>query len=141
MHVKTILFIIACVQPSEWCPMPEGSVCHFEPLDVKSKECNDVKILFKSSMPNPIPVWTTSDLSQWHQIVKIERIQNPLLYSLYMGKKKVMDLRNPKGHPNERRLFHGCSKDVTERISYLGFNRSFAGKHGNSYVYTKCVAL
>ena len=111
--------------------MPEGNVCHFEALDVKSKEYNNVKTLFESSMPNQLPVWTTYDLSHWHQIVKIERIQNPLLYSQYMGKKKAMDLHNPKGHPNERRLFHGCPKDIAEKISHLGFNRSFAGKNGS----------
>ena len=47
---------------------------------------------------------------------------------------KAMDLHNPKGHQNERKLFHGCSKDAAEKISHLGFNRSFAGKNG-SYVY------
>ena len=120
------MLYIACL-PSEWCSMSDDSVCHFEALDTNSKEYNDVKTLFESSMPAPNPKWSTHD---WHKIVKIERIQNPLLYSQYMGKKKAMDSHNPKGHRNERKLFHGCPKDVTEKISYRGFNRSFAGKNG-----------
>ena len=127
-----VYIFVACDLPSEWCPMPEGSICHFEPLDVKSKEYNDVKTLFESSTSKPFTI--RSIYNQRYQILKIERIQNPQLYSQYMGKKKAMDLHNPKGHQNERKLFHGCSKDVAEKISHLGFNRSFAGKNG-SYVY------
>ena len=146
-YKSKLCFAVACELPKEWCPMPDGCVCHYEPLDAKSKEYNDVKNLFESSMPPPNPpsnttvkwAWTKQDLNQYHQIVKIERIQNPLLYSQYMGKKKAMDLHNPKGHQNERRLFHGCPKDVAKKISHLGFNRSFAGKNGNcicSYVHS-----
>lgn len=104
--------------------MPDGCACHYETLDAQSKEYKDVKALFESSLPSPSPT-----------IVNIERIQNPLLYSQYVTRKKAMDLHNPKGHQNERRLFHGCPQDVTEKISHLGFNRSFAGKNGK-YVRT-----
>ena len=144
-YKSNLYFTVDYEPPKNWCPMPDGCVCHYEPLDVNSKEYNYVKNLFESSMPPPnLPAannknvkwtWTKQNLNQWHQIVKIERIQNPLLYSQYMGKKKAMDLHNPKGHQNERKLFHGCPKEVTEKISHLGFNRSFAGKNGN-YIVT-----
>ena len=122
--------------------MSEDSVCHFEALDTKSKEYNDVKALFESSMPPPDPTsakWSTHT-DNWHKIVKIERIQNPLLYTQYMGRKKAMDSHNPKGHPNERKLFHGCPKDIAEKISHQGFNRSFAGKNG-SYIQNICTLV
>ena len=118
---------VACL-PSHWCSMSDDSVCHFEVLDTKSKEYNEVKTQFEASMPPPTSGKRSTD--DWHKIVKIERIQNPLLYSQYMGKKKAMDSHNPKGYQNERKLFHGCPEDVTEKISYRGFNRSFAGKNG-----------
>ena len=119
---------IACL-PSEWCSMSDDSVCHFEALDTKSKEYNEVKTLFEFSLPTPTGF----------KIVKIERIQNPLLYSQYIRRKKAMDSHNPKGYQNERKLFHGCPKDVTEKISYRGFNRSFAGKNG-IYTYKICIS-
>ena len=126
--------------------MPDGMVCHFEALDTKSKEYNDVKTLFEASMPTSTSssawVWTIKNLNQLHKIVRIERIQNPLLYSQYMGKKKAMDSHNPKGHQNERKLFHGCPKDVADKISHQGFNRSFAGKNGmyiHTYVHAKYI--
>ena len=58
-----------------------------------------------------------------------------------MGKKKAIDSHNPKGYWNERKLFHGCPEDVTEKVSYRGFNRSFAGKNGITYVYALIYAL
>jgi len=62
-------------------------------------------------------------------VVKIERVQNKVLYRQYMVKKKAMDQQN-QNIQNERSLFHGCSRDVAEKICHQGFNRGFAGKHG-----------
>ena len=85
-------------------------------LDEKSDEYSSVKKHFENTLLRP------------YRIITIKRIQNPVLYKQYMVKKKDMDKKNPQ---NERKLFHGCSEDVTEKISHDGFNRSFAGKHGN----------
>ena len=63
------------------------------------------------------------------RIVKIERIQNSKLYAQYTARKKTMDRANV-GHQNERQLFHGCSDSVIDAINHGGFNRSYAGQHG-----------
>ena len=89
-------------------------------LDAKDKEYADVKQQFDRTMGG-----------RYTQIVHIERIQNPALYLQYIGRKKEMDRQNPKGHQNERMLFHGTSQDTCPKINRNGFNRSFAGKNGN----------
>ena len=71
------------------------------------------------------PVLTSS----WG-IIKIERIQNPTLYSQYMARKKKMENSVDQGYEYEKQLFHGCAENVVESINHTGFNRSFAGLHG-----------
>jgi len=97
-------------------------------MDVTGTEYREVKALFEVSRSVNK---TSSSQKQNHRIVRIQRVQNPQLYKEYVTRKKGMDRRNPSGFQNERRLFHGCPKDVTELISHQGFNRSFAGKNGN----------
>ena len=97
--------------------MPPKKTCLMVPLDVNGSEFSTVKQYFEQTM------------SQAHQIVKIERVQNSELYKQYMIKKNAIEQRNPMTE-NERKLFHGCSGDVTEKICHQGFNRSFAGKNG-----------
>jgi len=72
----------------------------------------------------------TGSTKKYNHIVKIERIQNSTLYTQYMARKRIMDQQNSPGIENEMELFHGCPSDVTDKISYQGFNRSFAGKNG-----------
>ena len=55
-------------------------------------------------------------------VTKIERIQNPNLFRLYLAKKKSMD-----GRGKEMRLFHGTSKKNIDAINGNNFNRSYAG--------------
>ena len=93
-----------------------------------SKEYNRVLQEFNKTM-TPVPGAYFSSKS-YTKIVKIQRIQNPGLYSQYIVKKKDMDKHNPPGHQNERRLFHGTPADVCPKINQQGFNRSFAGKNG-----------
>ena len=69
----------------------------------------------------------------YNTIVKIQRIQNPMLYSQYIAKKKDMEKHNPPGHQNEWRLFHGTPPDVCPKINQQGFNRNFAGKNGKIF--------
>ena len=66
----------------------------------------------------------------YNGIVKIQRIQNPMLYAQYIAKKKVMKKHNLPGFQNEQRLFHGTPADICPKINQQGFNRSFAGKNG-----------
>ena len=63
------------------------------------------------------------------RIVKIERIQNSKLYEQYSARKKAME-RASAGRQNERQLFHGCSDTAVVAINHGGFNRSYAGQHG-----------
>ncbi|CAG5128060.1 unnamed protein product, partial [Candidula unifasciata] len=62
-------------------------------------------------------------------IKKIERIQNKSLYQQFKAKKREMDHRNPKGHNNEQRLFHGTDVGSVTAINENGFNRSYCGKN------------
>lgn len=62
-------------------------------------------------------------------VLKIERIQNPLLWKTLQIKKRNMEQKN--GHQNnERILFHGTSEETIATINLYGFNRSYAGKNG-----------
>ena len=70
--------------------------------------------------------------SSYNSIVKIQRIQNLVLYSQYAAKKKVMDDNNPGGQQNETKLFHGTKPDTCPKVNQQGFNRSFAGANGES---------
>ena len=63
-------------------------------------------------------------------IVKIQRIQNPMLYSQYIAKKKDMDKHNPLGHQNEQRLFHGTPANICPQINQQGFNRTIGRQAG-----------
>jgi len=122
--------------------MPQGVACHVVTLDPKSTEYSEVKTEFEKTMasskmqqPQPpqslhIKAKYLQYPSQWSQVIKIERIQNPFLHAQYVAKKKTMHQHNPQNTVNERELFHGCPGDVADKISHHGFNRSFAGKNG-----------
>lgn len=92
---------------------------HLVDLSSSSTEHADVKQEFDRTM-----------LGRYTSIVKIQRIQNPMLYFQYVVRKKEMDKHNKPGHQNERKLFHGTSVDTCPKVNQSGFNRSFAGKHG-----------
>ena len=121
--------IFACLigeKPSTWDPMPldpNGKDVPLHIVDIPSSdaEYNDVKQKFDQTM-----------MGSYRDIVRIQRIQNPALYLQFIARKKAMDKHNPPGHQNERRLFHGTSAVTCPKINQCGFNRSFAGKNGNS---------
>ena len=60
-------------------------------------------------------------------IVKIERIQNPVLHRTYAIRKLQMD--EGKGS-NEQWLFHGTPGANCHLINHAGFNCTFLGKNG-----------
>ena len=111
--------------------MPDDAVCHTVTLDVSSDEYSQVEKLFAATMPVPQPQLANDDLMtfQWQHIVKIERIQNPLLYTQYMAKKNDIGQHNSSGL-NEKVLFYGCSRSVTNQIIHCGFSSKFAGNNG-----------
>ncbi|XP_031553945.1 protein mono-ADP-ribosyltransferase PARP15-like, partial [Actinia tenebrosa] len=105
--------------PAHWDPQPTDSDgkeldLHMVVLDpVKhKKEYDDVK--------GAIEKTTSVNIS------KIERVQNPGLYSTYAVKKQKMDDQN---RSNEKKLFHGTAAATCQLINHQGFNRSFCGKN------------
>lgn len=61
---------------------------------------------------------------------QIERIQNKTLWQSYQLMKTQMEVKN-KHKNNERQLFHGTDGDSVKFINQRGFDRGFAGTHGN----------
>ena len=104
---------------------------HCVDLTPGSKEYNEVLQEFNKSM---------TPGTSYTKIVKIQRIQNPMLYAQYVAKKKVMEKHNPPGFQNEQRLFHGTPAYICPQINQQGFNRSFAGKNGKiPSVFFVCI--
>ncbi|KAK1165787.1 protein mono-ADP-ribosyltransferase PARP14-like [Acipenser oxyrinchus oxyrinchus] len=100
--------------PSHWDDM-KGSSCLQIQLQAKSKEYQDVALLFTATCQN-------------FRISKIERIQNPCFWKSYQMKKQSFDMKNKTAN-NEMRLFHGTADSTIGGINANGFNRSFAGKN------------
>ena len=92
---------------------------HLVTLQATSPECKAAVIAFNKTMTG-----------KYTQILSIQRLQNPALYKQYALMKKEMEKHNPKGHQNERLLWHGTSPDTLDKINTRGFDRNFAGKHG-----------
>lgn len=109
--------------------MPDDTICQLVTLDVTSDEYSQVKKIFTSTMPTHQQQSTNNEF-QWHQIVKIERIQNPVLYTRYVATKKSTSEKNSSGFRNERTLFYGCPQEVTDKINHCGFNQTTAGNNG-----------
>lgn len=76
----------------------------------------------------------------YFQTLQIERIQNPFFWKAYQIKKCEMDNKNGNRN-NERLLFHGTNKESLDLINNYGFNRSYAGMHGNVNFKTTLVFL
>lgn len=121
--------------PPSWDPMPQDSMITFRLVELNVNfEYQMVANAFTSTMPPP----GSTDGIVWNSIIKIERVQNPMLYAQYSARKKAMD------NPNEKKLFHGCPSSVVTNICQQGFNRSFAGAHGklaNLYVHISFVIV
>lgn len=73
---------------------------------------------------------TLKDLHDKLDILKVEVVNNPLLYQQYMVKKASMEATQTDV---ERVLFHGTSEESAKEIYVHGFNRSFCGKNAAVY--------
>ncbi|XP_076078270.1 protein mono-ADP-ribosyltransferase PARP14-like isoform X1 [Mytilus galloprovincialis] len=107
--------------PVTWVPMDEKENLKVVPLQTKDKEYQDVTSQFLSTAGG-------TKL----EFVKVERIQNKVLYQQFIAKKKSMDDTNPKTVQNERSLWHGFSVDALDSICRYGFNRSYCGKNATA---------
>ncbi|XP_057191412.1 poly(ADP-ribose) polymerase family member 14-related sequence 1 isoform X2 [Triplophysa rosa] len=105
--------------PQHWGAMNPTQLFAIFALKAGDAEYNDVLVLFQATCAN-------------HNVLKIERIQNPGMWKNYQNNKSVMEQKN--GHQNnERRLFHGTSEQTMSHINQRGFNRSYAGKNATAY--------
>ena len=101
--------------PDNWKPMtPQQKVLNVQ-LDPASPEYQDVLGKFLA---------TAGGIN----VLKIERVQNPLLYRSYMVQKQAMDKSN--SGKNEQQLFHGTDGKNITAINTQGLNRSLCGAHG-----------
>ena len=119
--------------PSNWEFQPidcsTGKECdvHRFTLEKHSTEYDQVHDKFKGSLGSAMPN---------AEVVKIERIQNPRLYEIFEGQKKMSN------GGNEMRLFHGTAKDAVKNINMSGFNRAYCGKHGKLiYMFWKFSSI
>ena len=114
--------------PEYWDPMPLDSkgqekYSHLVHLSDNSPEYRNVKRNFNETMSGRYTI-----------IVNMQRLQIPVLYQQYAVRKREIEKRNPKGHQNERWLWHGTSPDTLAKINTArGFDRNFAGKNGKLF--------
>uniref|UniRef100_A0A3B5AGG8 Poly [ADP-ribose] polymerase n=1 Tax=Stegastes partitus TaxID=144197 RepID=A0A3B5AGG8_9TELE len=102
----------------QWDTMPDNTTSLAVTITAGTPEHTEILNLFQASCNRTV--------------TKIERIQNPTLWSSYQIKKRDMELRN--GHQNnEKRLFHGTCEATATTINELGFNRSYAGKNATCF--------
>ncbi|NXM44311.1 PAR14 polymerase, partial [Gymnorhina tibicen] len=104
--------------PSTWDPM-ENDQPKIVELKPDSIEYKDVQERFLRTC-------------QSFKIEKIERVQNLYFWKAYQIKKCEMDKKNGS-RKNEKRLFHGTSKESLTFINKQGFNRSYAGMHAANF--------
>ena len=62
--------------------------------------------------------------------LQIQRIQSKNQWQRYAVKKQGLDQKYPQTK-NELNLYHGTTKDICQKITTNGFNRSFCGRNGN----------
>ncbi|VDI32296.1 poly [ADP-ribose] polymerase 10/14/15 [Mytilus galloprovincialis] len=106
--------------PMTWVPMDEKENLKVVQLQPKDKEYQDVTGKFLKTAGTNV------------EFVKVERIQNKVLYQQFIAKKKSMDDTNPKTVQNEKALWHGFSVDALDSICNYGFNRSYCGKNATA---------
>ncbi|XP_028446175.1 poly(ADP-ribose) polymerase family member 14-related sequence 1 isoform X1 [Perca flavescens] len=104
--------------PEFWDVMPANTSCLAVPIAAGVAEHTEVLNLFRATCQQ--------------NVVKIERIQNPVLWKSLQIKKRDMEQRNNHQN-NERRLFHGTCHTTVNHINEHGFNRSYAGKNAACY--------
>ncbi len=64
-------------------------------------------------------------------MVRIERVQNPHLWTKYCLRRHEVELAAGSPHINEQFLFHGCRKDIMAVIANEGFDIRVAGMQGS----------
>ncbi|XP_071100391.1 uncharacterized protein [Haliotis cracherodii] len=109
-------------KPSKWDPMDKMVNLVIMALEPESDEYVEVAVNFYSTLAFP-----SAD------IVKISRVQNPILWKYYQLKRTEMIHENDGHQVDERQLFHGTNSSVIEAICKKGFDWRVCGKHGCVY--------
>ncbi|XP_047660504.1 protein mono-ADP-ribosyltransferase PARP14-like [Tachysurus fulvidraco] len=104
--------------PSHWEDM-KGKLVLRVKIQQGSQEYADVETSFRRTGLTSI-------------ILKIERVQNEILWKNYMNQKELLEKKNNHTN-NEKLLFHGTGSDNIDKINDRGFNRSYAGMNGAVY--------
>ena len=76
------------------------------------------------------------DANKTIRIEKIERIQNPRLFKMYLSKKESMGIE-----ANEKELFHGTKSENISSINTNNFNRRFSGINGKGFSCLNCCVF
>ncbi|XP_059144163.1 protein mono-ADP-ribosyltransferase PARP14-like [Physella acuta] len=96
--------------PLHWSEMEESEHLKLITLQPGSDEYNQVEKGFKITAK---------------KIIQIERIQNKTLYQQYAAKREEIVGRNPRGHENEKILYHGTNYKNVDAINLTGFSRNY----------------
>ena len=109
-----------CVQLFE---VPKGSEEHKEVDAIFEQDAGVIR-----ARPNP---WGFVPFVHCFDVLRLERIQNPMLYACYMALKssKIKASQDPK----EIYAVHGSTADTLDNIASGGFNRSYNGKNATMY--------
>ncbi|XP_072891762.1 protein mono-ADP-ribosyltransferase PARP14-like [Hemitrygon akajei] len=106
--------------PGFWSDM-NGQEFQQVELPNGTQEYDEVADKFKKSCKNYLV-----------KIIKIERIQNLKLWQSYSVRKQTIERKIP-GVNVERILYHGTTKEITQKVNVTGFNRSFCGRNAVAY--------
>ncbi|XP_067843255.1 protein mono-ADP-ribosyltransferase PARP14 [Heptranchias perlo] len=121
MDIKRRLLEGAMIElPATWTDMKNQEVVMIT-LQRDTPEYNKVAETFRKSCQK-----TTVD------IIKIERIQNRKLWQSYSVRKETVERKNP-GLNAEQILYHGTTKEISQKVNKTGFNRSFCGRNATAY--------
>ncbi|XP_067891025.1 protein mono-ADP-ribosyltransferase PARP14-like isoform X2 [Heterodontus francisci] len=106
--------------PRTWTNMKNQEVL-IVALQTGATEYKDVAEKFRKSCQKTIV-----------DIVKIERIQNRKLWQSYSVRKETVQRKNPRIN-TEQILYHGTTKEISQKVNKTGFNRSFCGRNATYY--------
>ena len=101
--------------PKFWEPQGKEEKVQLVTLLSSSREYQQVIDLFGNA-------------NKFLRIEKVQRIQNPRLYKLYLSKKESMGME-----ANEKQLFHGTKSENVSSINTNNFNRRFSGINGKEF--------
>lgn len=127
------------IYPSNWTGMSETVEFSLVDLDESCNEYKEVVNDFLKKINKRIYQIKVS-LIDWQVtifydenifLLKVQRVQNKIVYEAYLTFKKRFKVANKK--ENEMILYHGTKSSSVDSISRFGFNRSYCGVNGVVY--------